>query len=70
LAALILDHDTESYQKIARALLDGRPSGGLTREPILDNITLYWPTRGATSTAPAVLGERTCSSSSRRTDAP
>jgi pimeloyl-ACP methyl ester carboxylesterase len=51
LAAWILDHDTDSYQKIARALLDGHPSGGLTRETILDNITLYWLTRSATSAA-------------------
>ncbi|NYJ08217.1 epoxide hydrolase family protein [Petropleomorpha daqingensis] len=44
LAAWILDHDTDSYEKIARAFLDGRPSGGLTRDHVLDNITLYWLT--------------------------
>jgi pimeloyl-ACP methyl ester carboxylesterase len=42
LAAWILDHDTDSYEKISRAFVDGRPSGNLTRERIMDNITLYW----------------------------
>jgi pimeloyl-ACP methyl ester carboxylesterase len=44
LAAWMLDHDTDSYYKISRAFLDGQPSGGLTRDHILDNITLYWLT--------------------------
>jgi len=51
LAAWILDHDTDAYEKITRAFVDGRPSGGLTRDRILDNITLYWLTRSATSAA-------------------
>jgi pimeloyl-ACP methyl ester carboxylesterase len=51
LAAWILDHDTDSYEKIARAFLDGQPTGGLTRDRILDNITLYWVTRTAASAA-------------------
>jgi pimeloyl-ACP methyl ester carboxylesterase len=42
LAAWMLDHDTDAYHKIARAFLDGQPSGNLTRDNILDNITLYW----------------------------
>ena len=42
LAAWMLDHDTDSYYKISRAFLDGQPSGGLTRDHVLDNITLYW----------------------------
>jgi pimeloyl-ACP methyl ester carboxylesterase len=42
LAAWMLDHDTDSYEKISRALLDGQPGGHLTRDRILDNITLYW----------------------------
>jgi pimeloyl-ACP methyl ester carboxylesterase len=42
LAAWMIDHDTDSYQKIARAFVDGQPSGNLTREHIVDNITLYW----------------------------
>jgi pimeloyl-ACP methyl ester carboxylesterase len=51
LAAWMLDHDADSYQKISRAFLDGRPAGGLTRDHILDNITLYWLTGTATSSA-------------------
>jgi pimeloyl-ACP methyl ester carboxylesterase len=42
LAAWMLDHDTDSYQKISRAFLDGQPTGQLTPDQILDNITLYW----------------------------
>ena len=41
MAAWMLDHDTDSYYKISRAFLDGQPSGGLTRDHVLDNITLY-----------------------------
>src|ERR1700722_17218590 len=51
LAAWMLDHDADSYQKISRAFLDGRPAGGLTRDRIVDNITLYWLTGTATSSA-------------------
>jgi pimeloyl-ACP methyl ester carboxylesterase len=51
LAAWILDHDTDAYEKISRAFVDDRPSGGLTRDRILDNITLYWLTGSATSAA-------------------
>ena len=36
LAAWILDHDADSYEKISHAFLDGHPSGGLTRDRILD----------------------------------
>src|SRR5687767_9994197 len=43
LAAWLLDHDTDSYYKISRAFLD-KPVGNLTRESIVDNITLYWLT--------------------------
>jgi pimeloyl-ACP methyl ester carboxylesterase len=42
LAAWMLDHDTDSYYKISRAFLEDRPAGNLTRDHILDNITLYW----------------------------
>lgn len=42
LAAWMLDHDTDSYYKIARAFTGGEPAGNLTRDHILDNITLYW----------------------------
>ncbi len=51
LAAWILDHDTNAYYKISRAFVDGQPSGGLTRDHILDNITLYWLTGTGTSAA-------------------
>ena len=51
LAAWMLDHDTDSYYKIARAFVDGKPSGNLTRDHILDNITLYWLTGTAASAA-------------------
>jgi pimeloyl-ACP methyl ester carboxylesterase len=51
LAAWMLDHDTDSYYKISRAFLDGRASGNLTREHIVDNITLYWLTGTGTSAA-------------------
>jgi len=47
LAAWILDHDARSYALIARAF-DGHP-GGLARDDILDNITLYWLTNTAIS---------------------
>jgi pimeloyl-ACP methyl ester carboxylesterase len=51
LAAWILDHDADAYEKISRAFVDGEPAGGLTRDGILDNITLYWLTRTGTSAA-------------------
>ena len=51
LAAWILDHDTDSYYKISRAFVDGQPSGQLTRDNILDNITLYWLTGTGASAA-------------------
>jgi pimeloyl-ACP methyl ester carboxylesterase len=49
LAAWILDHDTRSYELIAR-VFDGQPEG-LTRDDVLDNITLYWLTNTAASSA-------------------
>ncbi|MDF2771073.1 MAG: multidrug transporter [Geminicoccaceae bacterium] len=51
LAAWMLDHDTDSYYKISRAFVDGEPVGNLTRETIVDNITLYWLTRSGASAA-------------------
>jgi pimeloyl-ACP methyl ester carboxylesterase len=51
LAAWMLDHDTDSYEKISRAFLAGQPSGGLTQDHILDNITLYWLTGTGASAA-------------------
>jgi len=51
LAAWMLDHDTDAYCKISRAFLDKQPSGHLTRDSILDNITLYWLTGTGASAA-------------------
>ena len=51
LAAWMIDHDTDAYYKISSAFVDGRPSGNLTREHIVDNITLYWLTRTGASAA-------------------
>jgi pimeloyl-ACP methyl ester carboxylesterase len=51
LAAWLLDHDTDSYYKISRAFVDGEPAGNLTRDHIVDNITLYWLTGTGASAA-------------------
>jgi pimeloyl-ACP methyl ester carboxylesterase len=49
LAAWILDHDARSYALMAR-VFDGQPEG-LTRDDVLDNITLYWLTNTGVSSA-------------------
>lgn len=49
LASWILDHDAASLALIAR-VFDGQPEG-LTRDDILDNITLYWLTETGVSSA-------------------
>jgi pimeloyl-ACP methyl ester carboxylesterase len=49
LAAWMLDHDIRSYELIAR-VFDGKPEG-LTRDDVLDNVTLYWFTNTAVSSA-------------------
>jgi hypothetical protein len=49
LAAFMIDHDARSYELIAQAF-DGHP-GGLTRDDVLDNITLFWVTNTAISSA-------------------
>jgi pimeloyl-ACP methyl ester carboxylesterase len=51
LAAWLLDHDTDSYYKISSAFVDGEPVGNLTRDNIIDNITLYWLTGTGASAA-------------------
>jgi pimeloyl-ACP methyl ester carboxylesterase len=51
MAAWMLDHDTDSYYKISQAFVDGEPVGNLTRDNILDNITLYWLTGTGASAA-------------------
>ncbi|HEY9225269.1 MAG TPA: epoxide hydrolase [Gemmatimonadaceae bacterium] len=49
LAAWIIDHDLRSYELIAR-VFDGK-SEGLTKDDIVDNITLYWLTNTGVSSA-------------------
>lgn len=49
LAAFMLDHDAKSLELIANAF-DGKP-GGLSRDDVLDNITLYWLTNTPISSA-------------------
>jgi pimeloyl-ACP methyl ester carboxylesterase len=44
LAAWMLDHDASSYEDIARAFVDEDPVGNLTRDEVLDNITMTWVT--------------------------
>jgi pimeloyl-ACP methyl ester carboxylesterase len=51
LAAWMFDHDTDSYYKIAGAFVDGKPTGNLTREHVVDNVTLYWLTGTGASAA-------------------
>jgi pimeloyl-ACP methyl ester carboxylesterase len=51
LASWLLDHDTDAYYKIARAFVDDEPVGNLTRDTVLDNITLYWLTGTGASAA-------------------
>src|SRR6266487_3716944 len=51
LAAWMLDHDTDSYYKISRAFVDSEPAGNLTRDNIVDDITLYWLTGTGASAA-------------------
>ncbi|MFI6070411.1 epoxide hydrolase N-terminal domain-containing protein [Actinoplanes sp. NPDC051343] len=58
LAAWMLDHDTDSYLKISRAFRGGPPSGNLTREHVLDNISVYWLT-GTGESAARMYWERT-----------
>ena len=51
LAAWMIDHDTDAYYKIAAAFVDGKATGNLTRDHILDNVTLYWLTGTGASAA-------------------
>jgi len=51
LAAWMLDHDTDSYHKISRAFVERDPVGNLSRDHILDNITVYWLTGTGASAA-------------------
>jgi pimeloyl-ACP methyl ester carboxylesterase len=49
LAAWMMDHDGRSCGQISRLFVDGEPFGAITRDDILDNITLYWLTNTAVS---------------------
>ena len=51
LAAYLLDHDAWSYDRIAHLFVDGHRFGDLTRDDILDNVTLFWLTNTAISSA-------------------
>ncbi|TML67426.1 MAG: alpha/beta fold hydrolase [Actinobacteria bacterium] len=51
LAAWMLDHDARSYEDISRAFVDEKPVGHLTRDDVLDNITLTWLTNTGISSA-------------------
>ena len=51
LAAWMLDHDEDSYEKISCAFLSGNVTGGLTPQRVVDNITLHWLTNTAASSA-------------------
>jgi hypothetical protein len=51
LAAWMLDHDANSQDDIARAFVDAQPVGNLTRDEVLDNVTLYWLTNTGVSSA-------------------
>jgi pimeloyl-ACP methyl ester carboxylesterase len=51
MAAWMADHDTDAYYKITSAFVDDKPSGNLTRDHILDNITTYWLTGTSASAA-------------------
>ena len=51
LAAWMIDRDADEYHKICSAFVDCKPSGNLSRDHILDNITVYWLTGTGASAA-------------------
>jgi pimeloyl-ACP methyl ester carboxylesterase len=51
LAAWMIDHDVASYAHIVKLFLDGEPYGDLTKDDILDNISLSWFTNTGVSSA-------------------
>ncbi|TDU87546.1 pimeloyl-ACP methyl ester carboxylesterase [Kribbella voronezhensis] len=69
LAAWMLDHDTDSYLKISRAFRGGSPSGNLTRDHVLDNVSVYWLT-GTGESAARTYWERAQTAAAGRTPAP
>jgi pimeloyl-ACP methyl ester carboxylesterase len=70
LAAWMIDHDEISYAAISQ-IFDGHPVGALTRDTILDNITLYWLTDTASSAARSyweIKGRSVLVAAAQRTD--
>jgi pimeloyl-ACP methyl ester carboxylesterase len=51
LAAWMLDHDAWSLEEIQRAFVEEQPVGNLTRDEVLDNVTLYWLTNTGVSSS-------------------
>jgi pimeloyl-ACP methyl ester carboxylesterase len=51
LAAWMIDHDVASYGHFVKLFVDEEPYGDLTRDDILDNITLSWLTNTGVSSA-------------------
>jgi pimeloyl-ACP methyl ester carboxylesterase len=51
LASWLIDHDAISYGHISRLFLEQKPFGAITRDDVLDNITLYWLTNTGASSA-------------------
>jgi pimeloyl-ACP methyl ester carboxylesterase len=51
LAAWMIDHDTWSLEDITRAFVEEQPVGNLTRDEVLDNVTLYWLTNTGVSSS-------------------
>jgi hypothetical protein len=51
LATWMLDHDASSEEQLSRAIVEGRPYGAITRDDVIDNLTLYWLTNTGVSPA-------------------
>jgi pimeloyl-ACP methyl ester carboxylesterase len=51
LAAWMLDHDAWSLEEIQHAFVEEQPVGNLTRDEVLDNVTLYWLTNTGVSSS-------------------
>jgi pimeloyl-ACP methyl ester carboxylesterase len=51
LAAWMIDHDIWSLEDIQRAFVEEQPVGNLTRDEVLDNVTLYWLTNTGVSSS-------------------
>ena len=69
LAAWMINHDAISYQDIADAVA-GHPVGDLTRDEVLDNVTFYWLTNTAVSSAACTGRARSASSTPRASPSP